>query len=399
MNRFVQTIKAIRDVLLIVLLFVSAISYHPTIINMSRIAGYESGTIMSRYIILLFGAVLFLSFNLRLVLKSKLIRTYLLWLFIICVVALIVQAFYDNNDMIHDLRSFIIVLGSIIIGYDLKLKRNGFALFVLVFCLTSLFSGIMQVLVNVGGFRITDQYLTDAKNSLGAMLATACFSLIYLYRSSKKSLFKVALFLGWGVTLIVIVTIRARMAIVALTLVGMYYYYLIKRNKNLLIAYLVIFVVVFFGLLFMPSSIVDYLDASFTAGTQGDDFTSGRLSTYLEALSFLATSPLLGNVMKINQIGWVHNYLLWNIYRFGLLFSFPIIVLFFLIFFNSLKQSLKCSPDGRECFAYVCLLIPFLISLAEPTFPFGPGTVTLFNFILLGMAEQKKLKNESISGL
>ena len=103
--------------------------------------------------------------------------------------------------------------------------------------------------------------------------------------------------------------------------------------------------------------------------------------------------------MKINQIGWVHNYLLWNIYRFGLLFSFPIIVLFFLIFFNSLKQSLKCSPDGRECFAYVCLLIPFLISLAEPTFPFGPGTVTLFNFILLGMAEQKKLKNESISGL
>ena len=378
-----------------ILMFVTAISYHPTIINMSRVAGYENGTILSRYIILLFGGVFILSFSLSALRQSKFMRTYLIWLAVIVVAALIIQAFYRNHDMVRELRTFVIVFGSIMIGYDLNFNKRQFVVFVLIFSLTTLFSGVMQVLVNNGGFRISNQYLTDAKNSLGAMLASVSLALYYLSRSFKKPLFKGAAFVLALITLVVMLTIRARMAFVAIVLAAMYYYYLIKRNRNVLLTFILVGLAAFFAILLMPSFVLDYLGASFTAGTQGEDFTSGRLYTYAEAISYLMESPFLGNIRKLNQIGWVHNYLLLKLYDYGILFAWPIIVLYFIILIKTIRRSLKCPSDGRECFAYVCLLIPYMISMAEPTFPFGPGTVTIFNFFLLGMAEKSNISRAS----
>lgn len=389
MTRVEQTIKVIRDVLLYVLLFAAAISYHPTIMRMSRAAGYENGTILSRYIILLFGAVFLLSISLQAIKHSKMIRFTLIWLAVITVFALFVQAFFRNSIMMRELRTFFIVLGSMMIGYDLRADGKKYSVIILAFCLTTLFSGLMQVLVNNGGFQIANQYLADSKNSIGAMLATVGFSFFYLYRSSDKHLMRIA-YLGLALlTVVVMITIRARMAFVALVLVGLFYYYLIKRARGILITVIALGAVGFLVILIMPGFVLDYLEASFTAGTQGEDFTSGRLYTYGQALSFLMESPLLGNIQKINQIGWVHNYLLLKLYDFGLLFCWPIYVLYFGILIKTIKCSMRSSSGSRECFGYVCLLLPFVISMAEPTFPFGPGTVNMFNYILLGISERE----------
>ena len=389
MTRIEQTIKAIRDVLLYILLFVTAISYHPTIINMSRIAGYESGTILSRYIIILFGAVFILSLSISIVRKSRFIRNYVIWLLVIFVAALILVAFYRNRIMLHECRAFIIVLGSMMIGYNLQLTRPQFVIIVLMFCLTTLFAGIMQVLVNNGGFRIANQYLTDSKNSLGAMLATSAFSFLYLRRQLNKRLSKSLSLICLLLSLVVIVTIRARMALVAVVMVLLFYYFLATRSRSVLITLLVLGAVTIVGIVLMPGFVLDYLDASFTAGTQGSDFTSGRLYTYGEAISYLIQNPLLGNVNRLNQIGWIHNYPLLKVYDYGLLFSWPILVLYVIVGFHALFMARRYDSMSIICFAGCCLLIPYLISMAEPTFPFGPGTVTMYNFILMGMAEKR----------
>lgn len=386
--------------LLYILLFLSAISYHPTIINMSRIAGYENGTILSRYIILVFGAVLLLSFSVDTIRQSKLIRRYIIWLAVIFTTAIIIQAFFRNRDMIHELRSFVIVLGAIMIGYDMKMGDRRFRAIILVFCLTTLFSGVMQVLVNNGGFRIANQYLTDSKNSLGAMLATTTFALYYLSRQYNTVLVKIIILFLALTSLVVTVTIRARMGVVAVALVGMYYYFLIKRSRSVIITIALVGVIGFFAILLMPGAVSDYLLSSFTAGTQGEDFTSGRIYTYAAAISYLMESPLLGNILKLNQISWIHNFLLLTLYQYGILFSWPIYILYFYILIRAIRQSLKLPAESTECFGYVCLLLPFIISMAEPTFPFGPGTVNLFNFILLGMAErQQRITNETAVSL
>ena len=94
MNNIERTISVIRDVLLYVLLFLTAISYHPTIMRMSRYAGFESGTILSRYIVLLFGVVFILSFRFYTIKSCKFVRTYLIWFAIIATMALLVQSFF-----------------------------------------------------------------------------------------------------------------------------------------------------------------------------------------------------------------------------------------------------------------------------------------------------------------
>ena len=396
MTRIEQTFSAIRDVLLYVLLFVTAISYHPTIINMSRIAGYESGTILSRYIVMLFGVVFLLSISISAVRKSSLIRSFFVFIAIITVVALLVQAFYRNSDMIHELRSFAIVFGSIMIGFNLQMNRRKFVFIALVFCITVLFSGIMQVLVNNGGFVIANQYLTDAKNSLGAMLATCCFLSGYLALTFSRRLSK-SLAIALSIALfVVMVTIRARMAVLAFALVGLFYLYLLTKNRNIILTVFFGFFVLFFGLLLMPSSFIGYLEDSFTAGAQGEDITSGRWYTYMHAISYLSQHPFLGNILKLNNIGWVHNYPLLKIYQYGLLFSWPILILYLYICFYAYRLAKKTRPRSIPCSGCVCLLIPYLISMAEPTFPFGPGTVTLINFILLGVAEKMNCSQASI---
>ena len=396
MTRIEQTLSAIRDVLLYVLLFVTAISYHPTIINMSRIAGYESGTILSRYIVLLFGVVFLLSISISAVRKSSLLRTFLIWSAVIVVVALIVQAFYRNGDMLHELRSFAIVFGSIMIGFNLQLSRRKFVFMTLVFCITVLFSGVMQVLVNNGGFVIANQYLTDAKNSLGAMLATCCFLSGYMVMTFSRRLSKyLAIALALAL-FVVMVTIRARMAVLAFALVGLFYLYLITKNRNIILTIIFGFFILFFGILLMPSSFINYLEASFTAGTQGEDITSGRWYTYMHAISYLSQHPFLGNILKQNSIGWVHNYPLLKVYQYGLLFSWPILALYVYLCLYAYRLAKKSQPRSVSCSGCVCLLIPYLISMAEPTFPFGPGTVTLINFILLGMAERMNCSNTII---
>ena len=381
-------IKNIRDLLLYLLLFVSAISYHPTIVRMSHLAGYESGTILSKYIVMLFGVVLFLSLNTKAFKNSKLVKKYVFWLFVIFVVGLIVLTFFNNNRMINELRTFLIVFGAILIGYDLRLNDQKKYILVLAFCLPTMFSGLMQVLVNVGGFQIMDQYLADSKNALGALLATSCFSLFYLYRSSNRPVFRAVLLFLAIFSLVIVVTIRARMAMLSLFMVGVFYYYLLKKNGSFIISLLKIGVVAFFAILLIPDSMFGYLESSFTAGSHGENISSGRFGTYKEAISYLSFHPFLGDILRENQISWIHNYLLLKLYNFGVLFSWPIIILYFIIIFRAAKNSFRFHPTSVECYGFVCLLIPFFISLAEPTFPFGPGTVTVFNFILLGMSEQ-----------
>lgn len=383
-----KTIKGTRNILLYLLLIVSAISYHPAIVRLSHLAGYESGTILSRYIVYLFMAVFALSFNWYPFKKSKVIYRYVLWLITILVFALLVWALFNCKVMIHDIRTFVIVFGAIMIGYDIGIEDRRLEYIILAFSIPVLFSGIMQVMVNIGGFYIASQYLTDSKNALGAMLATAAFSFFYLARISTKRAYRLIYYVLVGITVLVVLTIRARAAMVALAVVGVYYYYMIKRSSSIIIAVFSMCLIAIVIYILMPSSVFRYLESSFTAGSQGEDFSSGRIGTYLDALAYLAQHPFEGNARGYNHIGWVHNYPLLQVYQYGILFSWPIIGLYLYLLLHTIRKSLHTFALSKESFGYFCLLIPYVISLVEPTFPFGPGTVTVYNFILFGLSER-----------
>ena len=379
-----KRIKRFRDILLYLLFVLCGVSYHPIIVRMSHVAGFERGTILSRYIMLLFAVVFLLSINLSLFKRSGFIRSVVFLLAIIFVFALIVASVFGNKGMIGDFRTLLFVLGVIMIGFDLQLDKKKFITLILAFCVPVLYSGLMQVLMNIGGFQILDQYLTDSKNSLGAMLASTCFAFFFLSLNSENKIWRVVFLFLALFSLVIVITIRARAAMLAVVAVSVFYYYLLKRNRNIIITVALLPIVVFFASLLLPDSVVDFVSASFTAGSQGEDISSGRFETYRQALDYLSFHPFLGNVRKLNQISWVHNYLLLKLYSFGILFSWPIIILYFTFLIHLIVTPFRLSPRSIKIFGYVCLLIMSVISLAEPTFPFSPGTVTLFSFVFLG---------------
>ena len=82
----------------------------------------------------------------------------------------------------------------------------------------------------------------------------------------------------------------------------------------------------------------------------------------------------------------------------------PILCLYVYLFFIIIKGSLRSKVDNIGEVGFFAALVPFIVSMAEPTFPFGPGTATVFNFILLGAAiksqtikyEEHSYKKENI---
>lgn len=62
--------------------------------------------------------------------------------------------------------------------------------------------------------------------------------------------------------------------------------------------------------------------------------------------------------------------------------------LFYIIIFI-LKNIRRASVVNFEQIGVYLLIIPFIISLLEPSFPFGPGSVQVFTYILFGYSLNK----------
>ena len=386
MNQKNSFIRYLRYIVLYLLIFILAISYHPTIMNMSRATGLENGTILSRYIILLFGVLFITTLNYS-CLKQRFIRLYAFGTIIIFIVAFLVMAFYDNSRMLYEARDIVLCLCAIIVGWQLKPSLIGLERILLFFSAIVLFSGVMQVLINIGGFHIEDLYLTNAKNSLGALLGTSVVSsLIIASFGKERALRLVAIIFGF-LGIVVIITIRARTGLLSVILVSFLLFFAAKKNHFILYFFLGI-VCFFLFSSFIPEQISTYIYDSFFAGTQGKDVSSGRLSVYRSAIHFLNNGEnlFLGNIRQYYDIGgWVHNYALLQVYQFGIFFCLPILVLYVYVFMYTIRNVVNTSVL-LDNVGFAMVLILEIVSLLEPTFPYGPVTVTCVSYIIFGVS-------------
>lgn len=372
---------------LLLLVLLITLSCHPTIVDMSKAAGMESGTILSRYIILVFAGLFLMCLNVKSMLKPKMIRAC--WFMWVCIVVyyLITFAAFGNRSMMGDVRSIAICLVAIMIGWQLDLDEKKLRILLIAFSGLILFAGLMQVFTNIGGFVIHDQYETDNKNSLGVMLATGGFAFLVLGMNSKsKRIVRLLLFALAILSLTVLLTIRARAATLTGGMMFLYVLYERYKGKNFFIYLLLAVFVAVIVYLVLPSSVKDFVYNSFFQNYEEGDITSGRGERNAAALEFLSYHLLLGNLNQNAQIGWIHNYPLNRTFEFGLVFVFPILLLYLYVLVNAIVKTVKSDNHNNFNIGYYLLLIPFIISMVEPTFPFGPGTATVFNFLMFGVA-------------
>lgn len=382
-------------IVLIILVALISLSSHPAIVEISRSSGLQSGTILSRYIILVFGALFVMCFNWNSMFRSKLVReSWGIFLFII-IAYILTYGIFNTKEMMNDLRSIAICIVAIMIGWQTCLDERRQRILLLSYAILTAYIGLMQVLVNVGGFVILDQYATDNKNSIGVMLATSSFVfLMQGINSEKYSKGKWLLIVGAIFTFILLLTIRARGATLTLVLLLLYVFYERYKGNNFILYLFGGVIVLSLIVICLPSGAKEYVVDSIFQGREGD-LTTGRSERNKSALIILSEHPFLGNLVVRQNVEWVHNYPLLKLQNFGLIFAFPIVLLYLILLIKAIIMTIR--SDNRNIFnlGYYLLLIPFIISMSEPTFPFGPGTATVFNFILFGVA----LRNSSDVGL
>lgn len=389
---------------LLLLIVLITLSSHPTIVDMSRAAGVEKGTILSRYIILMFGGLFLMCLNVKSMLKPKMVRVC--WVIFVFLVVFYVMslAFFGVKKMMQDIRSIAICLVAIMIGWQMNLGKKAFHGMLLVFAGMTLFVGLMQVFTNIGGFVILDQYFTDNKNALGMMLATAgvIFFVMGLNRQ-QKGLVKILYFGLALIALVVMLTVRARAATLTLGLMLLYILYERFKGKNFF-AYLIVgLFLAMVAYVFIPNSVKEYVYNSFTQNYEEKDITAGRAGRNAAALDFLSEHIFFGNLNEHTEVGQIHNYPLNRTFEFGIVFVLPILLIYLYLLFKAIIKTIRTNSKNNYNLGYYLLLIPFIVSMAEPTFPFGPGTATVFNFLAFGASlrnsdnELMEISNETVA--
>ena len=378
----------LRIAILVLLVLLITMSSHPVIVARSHNVGFENGTILSRYIVLVFALLFLLCLNVRSFWESPFIRKSILLLFLVFFAYLCTFSFFDSNEMYGDIRAIVICLIAVMIGWQLDLSRNYFIFIVLLFSALTVFVGLMQIRTNIGGFVIEDQYLTQHKNALGAMLATSLIIFILVFINTKRTHWWRWLFVGMAVlTFVVMLTTRARSAVLASIIVSLFIFYLKnkKAGRNFLVYIVMICALVGLIILILPSGAKDFIYSSFTQN-QGDDITSGRMWRNIAAIDFILEHPLFGNLNQGYHIAQIHNFPLITMYKYGLLFALPIMIIYIMIVVYAVKKSIQYKHFGVYSIGFITMLVPYIISMAEPTMPFGPGTAMIFNFLLFGIA-------------
>lgn len=370
--------------LLLLLAAIIPFGYHPMFFN---VEGERVGVISNITVFLVLFIFVLLLPRFNLFLKSSFIRVYIILVALISILILIFYAF-DLNISISEIKALLLPLLLMFIGYSCRAEQIQIKKLGIIYVLVLLFVGLEQIRLNIGGFVIEDQYMTSAKNSLGAMLAIGgILSLLFVFGEKNKFL-RIVFFLFSFLFFIELLTIRARLATLSYLCVAFFLFWRYISTMSIKNVVLLIFsiflLVVLIGINYMDV-FVDYFMSSFFQNREGD-LLSGRGSGYSLAWQLLISYPILGNLTENIDLPWVHNYILLKLSDFGFVGGFLWLVLYLYIIGLLVKRVFKYNLFKEENFGYVLMVILFFISMGEPTFPYGPGTVVFIPFIMFGIA-------------
>lgn len=386
------------------LLFLSALSYHPSFFVINGEEG-ASRSILSTSIAIVTLTILILSFR-TWIFRNKVIKQNVIYLIFAFLFGLMISVCFESEEYINEIRNILIAFVFLVIGYCLNLSVKDFFFLFAIFLVVTLYSSMAQVVTNIGGFIIEDQYLANAKNSLGVILGTVCIGTVTIAFSNIKLGKWKYLLLGIAILLFVLLlTIRARATSLAVVIILGYYY--IKRSKlqkkhaiNFGLIFVVTFILIYSSKYY--SGIWQFIQDSFLQNRETDIY-GGRNTRNAEAISVIMDNPIWGKLGTDIHTEWVHNYFLRILSEYGILGSLPLFCLYVYYVFFLGKSLLRLDILSIENIGILIILVPFFSSLTEPTFPYAPGTAVIFAFITFGFSlknnQRNRKNNENLSNI
>lgn len=383
-NKFVFILFAALAILL-------PLTFHPSLVNMFN--EEQSRGVLTPFILIVF-ALLYITTYSSSSFKNKFVKKYTILYFIMLVLAVGLSLTGSSEMLGYECRALLITLIAVLIGLQVQLSRKQLVDILLIYCVFTSFVGLLQIFVNGSGF-VIDQYFAFQKNALGVLVGSS--TVIALGLGLDKNGSKTIRLIGIGLMVllfVILLTIRARAALFSSVFVVVLMFYLSVDGKGFFRAFIITALAVLALVLLMPSTFGAYIHDSIFFGSASEDITSGRADRNAMALSFIKDNLFLGYMGDTQKIPTPHNFLLITWVKYGVIFSIPIILIYLTIIINVVKNCMKTRGISIYKIGYFVMIIPLIVSLAEYTLPFGPGTVTVVNFILMGVAMRYNCNTE-----
>lgn len=287
---------------------------------------------------------------------------------------------------IDDVRQILIVFLLMIVGYTINLTEKQLTKMSLFYIMGSVLVGLYAIIFYTGGLSFEgDRNLITGKNQIGGMVAAGGAIALYYYFTSetKKLLYMVLAVLAFVVSAV----LRDRSAFVA------FIFFAIVVSLKEFPLYKVVPVVLIMILLYLLfKSYIEgfFIDALIGRGDLDiEDWSTGRSERNAMGIQYMFSHFWEGELYQSADIPWIHNYLLLRLVRYGV-WSFPFIVLYLFFVVKIIKEYFREKQFQFRHVGFFIPIIPFFISLLEPSFPFGPGTVQVFVYVLFGHSLQKQ---------
>lgn len=373
--------------LLLLLSILSPLVYHPFVIDYGMVHSLDLLALVHKGIDATF-VLLVLSSALMKGRTSQSSSAVFWMLAAMLLSALGASACFGSMAMFMEIRAVLICFFAMLAGWRLNWSDRRLLVLVLVFAASVLQMGLSLVFMKGIGFEISRTYFADQKNAVGPMLATAAVfaaGLLRCKRDIKGNLINLVLLALIFLCALTILTIRSRAALLSLGLVLALLLYQRFKGKYVLLTIVGGILLLGIVVVLLPPFVKDYVHQSFFAGFSGD-VTSGRMSRNENAMDIFCQNPLFAHLKNPVAIETVHNFPLYALCEYGLLFAFPLLLVYFYMLIAVVKRIFSTSLPNSAVIGYYAMLVLFVVSMFEYAFPFGPGTSTVMNFVFLGLA-------------
>lgn len=357
-----------------------------------------------RYIIMaLMGTSTVLTFSVEQYFSKRFLRLFLLTIVLVCIEFVCFHLFghrYRPADLTQLIVAFLCIGIGVGMEKDIRFWANVTYYYTIVL--------IVMTLINcfywAGGLYIPEHYMLDeGKNQIGGMLAIGAAATFFFGVKIKEQ--RTHYMVVFALAFLALLLIRARSDFFAVLLCALF-----VAGKDLdwrwkwnLKTVLTLVGIIVIGYILYTGFIGDELTRFMIGGKSSSDvdvLTSNRWERNQQGLDILFHDPLAGEMKEESGILLIHNYILLRLVRYGI-WSLPLVA-FYLYFgiYTIVALFRERRTDIRDA-GFVACVVPLLVSFVEPNFPYGPGSVQMLAFLLLGAtfhARQVPPKREPVNG-
>lgn len=306
-------------------------------------------------------------------------KVHLIGLSFFSVILFVLYAFGCHVEF-SPARDLTIALVMLMIGLNVTFTEIQFDKIIFLYIFFYTIAAVSLVFTYASGFLIYEQYFPIPKNQIAPAFGIACIMSLYFAFKKDKMVERLLYLLFFGILLASLLVIRGRAAIVSVLIAAIVFIFFYLHNRKYKIITIIIAVSLF---PFIGQYLYDALFLNYDV-TDIDSISTGRYERILEGLAYLQNYPLTGQLANpIYKGRTIHNYVLISLVTYGIIVSILLLCIYFRYIIEIFKAIKKNTFQKYEVGPLVMLII-FIVSLFEYTYPYAPGSAIFFPFFLMG---------------